>query len=111
MYRRLFSFTLPVELCSARPNCGATQSFGGKVMPGSSCDCSSLGSGRLALLKTDLSHSRGSSVSLCYRVKLLPLPACRRALRGELLALVVPPQLRRQPWPPPTVWFLLAPPR
>ena len=27
MYRRLFSFTLPVELC---PNCGATQSFGEK---------------------------------------------------------------------------------
>ena len=32
MYRHLFSFTLPVELCSGRPNCGATQSFGGKVM-------------------------------------------------------------------------------
>ena len=28
MYRHLFSFTLPVELCSGRPNCGATQSFG-----------------------------------------------------------------------------------
>ena len=31
MYRRLFSFTLPVELCSGRPNCGATQSFGEKL--------------------------------------------------------------------------------
>ena len=28
MYRHLFSFTLPVELCFGRPNCGATQSFG-----------------------------------------------------------------------------------
>ena len=27
----LFSFTLPVELCSGRPNCGATQSFGEKL--------------------------------------------------------------------------------
>ena len=28
----LFCFTLlPVELCSGRPNCGATQSFGGKL--------------------------------------------------------------------------------
>ena len=31
MYRHLFSFTLPVELCSGRPNCGATQSFGEKL--------------------------------------------------------------------------------
>ena len=29
----LFSFTLPVELCSRRPNCGATQSVGEKLTP------------------------------------------------------------------------------
>ena len=31
MYRHLFSFTLPVELCSGRRNCGAIQSFGEKL--------------------------------------------------------------------------------
>ena len=84
-----FSFTLPVELCSGRPNCGATQSFGEKLTTGSSCYCSSpglqvgwlgrecfLSSGPgflclfwgtcalVSLLKTDLSHSRGSSVGV-----------------------------------------------
>ena len=46
----------------------------------------------VSLLKTDLSHSRGSWA--CFRVKILPLPAfCRFALRGEFLPLVVLPQL------------------
>ena len=77
MYRHLFSFTLPVELCSGRRNCGATQSFGEKLC-------------------------------LAQAVTAQALPACRCALRGELLPLIVPPQLKRQPWPPPTVWFSLG---
>ena len=58
--------------------------------------------------KTDLSHSCGSSVGV-LKGQASSL-ACRLqvALRGELLPLLVAPQLKRQPWPPPTVWFSLG---
>ena len=47
----------------------------------------------VSVLKTGLSHSRGSSVGVLKG-------HCRSHSRGELL--------KRQPWPPPTVWFSLG---
>ena len=133
MYRHLFSFTLPVELCSGRPNCGATQSFGEKF--GSSCDCSSpglqvgwlgrkpaaclfleflslfLGNVRFGFPAQDRSEPvQRQFLWACSRVKFLPLPAfCRSALRGELLPLADPPQLETTAMASTNcVWFFLG---
>ena len=72
------------------------------LVPGSSCDCSSLfvSCGELELWNpgfTDLSHSRGSSVGVLKGLASSLTCALQVALRGELLPLVVPPQLERQP--------------
>ena len=115
MYRHLFSFTLPVELCSGRPNCGATQSFDALAQavtaqalvqvgwPGGECWLSSgpgtplpcLGNVRLGFSAQDRSEPvQRQFLWACSIVKFLPLPAlCRSALRGELLPLAVQPQL------------------
>ena len=129
-----FSFTLPVELCSGRPNCGATQSFGEKLCLGSSCDCSSPGLqvgwlGRkpaaclfleflslfwgtcalVSLLKTDLSQCSGSSCGRAQESSFFPC-LLFAGLRSEVS--FSPWQShhssKRQPWHPSTVWFSLG---
>ena len=81
-------FTLPVELCSGRPNCGATQSFGEKLCLGSSCDCSS-----------SCERAQGSSFFL----------ACSLSCTQRLL--LAAHHSSKRSHHPPTCGFLLAPPR
>ena len=93
----------PVELCSGRPNCGATQSLAQAV---ESVRCLT-DAGTLSFIVGNwsfgipaLDRSEPPPRQFCGRAKgQASSLTCtlQVALRGELLPLIVPPQLKRQP--------------